>query len=319
MPPSRASDVPDALAERDRRRGTFEPPAGGLLDRLIRRDRSSDSTTLRPRAGITSCSLSAARAAAIAVPMLKERRLVGAIVIYRQEVRPFTDKQIELVHQFRRPGRHRDREHAPAQRAAPAHRRSHRGAGAADRDLGGAQGHLQLAGRAQAGVPGHAGERGAHLRGQVRRADLDRRMAMSRAAAHATARLPHLSANRRETAIRPGRDTRTARGHATRQALSIFDDSRMTRRRRHTRRANGSAAPAPFWRVPMLKDNELIGVYHHLSPEVRPFTDKQIELVRTSPRRPSSRSRTRACSTSCASAPTNSPKRWSSRPRPRRC
>jgi GAF domain-containing protein len=36
----------------------------------------------------------------LAVPMLKEDVLVGAIVIYRQEVRPFTDKQIALVTNF---------------------------------------------------------------------------------------------------------------------------------------------------------------------------------------------------------------------------
>ena len=34
------------------------------------------------------------------VPMLKENTLVGTIAIYRQEVRPFTDKQIELVRNF---------------------------------------------------------------------------------------------------------------------------------------------------------------------------------------------------------------------------
>src|SRR5207244_2105802 len=34
------------------------------------------------------------------VPMLKDDDLLGAIAIYRQEVRPFTDKHIELVSNF---------------------------------------------------------------------------------------------------------------------------------------------------------------------------------------------------------------------------
>jgi GAF domain-containing protein len=36
----------------------------------------------------------------IGVPMLKDDKVIGAIIIYRQEVRPFTNKQIELVKNF---------------------------------------------------------------------------------------------------------------------------------------------------------------------------------------------------------------------------
>src|SRR5262249_50544118 len=36
----------------------------------------------------------------VSVPMLKEGELVGAINLYRQEVRPFSDKQIKMVQKF---------------------------------------------------------------------------------------------------------------------------------------------------------------------------------------------------------------------------
>src|SRR5262249_45020977 len=36
----------------------------------------------------------------LAVPMLKDDGLIGAFVVSRKDVRPFTDKQIALVHNF---------------------------------------------------------------------------------------------------------------------------------------------------------------------------------------------------------------------------
>jgi two-component system, NtrC family, sensor kinase len=49
--------------------------------------------------GLKFVKLAGARTV-LAVPMVKESELVGAIIIYRQEVLPFTDKQIELVQNF---------------------------------------------------------------------------------------------------------------------------------------------------------------------------------------------------------------------------
>ena len=48
---------------------------------------------------VTAVELGGIRTLA-AIPMLKDNELIGALTIYRQEVRPFTEKQIELVQNF---------------------------------------------------------------------------------------------------------------------------------------------------------------------------------------------------------------------------
>jgi two-component system, NtrC family, sensor kinase len=53
----------------------------------------------REPARVAAVEIAGARAF-LAVPMLKEDRLIGAIAIYRQEVRPFSDIQIEMARTF---------------------------------------------------------------------------------------------------------------------------------------------------------------------------------------------------------------------------
>ena len=92
--------VPSALAELQKKRGPYLPESGTLLDRVLqtRKVAHSPDYAAEPIPG-NAAKLGGARST-VAVPMLKDSELVGAIIIYRQEVKPFTDKQIELVKNF---------------------------------------------------------------------------------------------------------------------------------------------------------------------------------------------------------------------------
>ena len=99
--PVTSLDVPPAFAEFiERTQGSFTPEPGRLFGQLAE---TKKVVHVLDRAAETILSPSARYGGArssIAVPMLKENELVGAFFIYRTEVLRFTDKQIELVENF---------------------------------------------------------------------------------------------------------------------------------------------------------------------------------------------------------------------------
>ena len=222
------------------------------------------------RTGVVS--LAGARTV-LAVPMLKENELVGAIVIYRQEVRPFTDKQIALVQNFAAQAviaientrlLNELRQSLEQQTAT------------ADvlRVISSSPGELEPVFQnlldnstrlcaADFGLMVHYNGSTFQLMAQLG-ADQD-----------------YLEYLRREP-FRPGPETLTGRVLQTRGPVQIEDFAKskgyldrdplvvVAVERGGVRTTMG---------VPMLRENELIGVISIYRKEVRPFTDKQIELL----------------------------------------
>jgi len=74
-------------------RGRNQPMPGSHLDRVMRTKRVSHTADYAAE-GVASpaVTLGGARST-VDVPMLKDNELIGVMSIYRQEVRPFTNKQ----------------------------------------------------------------------------------------------------------------------------------------------------------------------------------------------------------------------------------
>jgi GAF domain-containing protein len=92
--------VPPAYAEYLRQRGSFLPTAGAPLDRLLQTKELVQSTDASIERNPGPAAQYGGARSLIGVPMRRENELVGAFIIYRTEVRPFTDKQIELATNF---------------------------------------------------------------------------------------------------------------------------------------------------------------------------------------------------------------------------
>jgi GAF domain-containing protein len=208
------------------------------------------------------------------VPMFKESEPVGVIAIYRKEVLPFTEKQIELVQNFAAQAviaientrlLSELRESLQQQTAT------------ADvlKVISSSQGELTPVFEAilenavricEAGFANlwlHDGK------------DL-------KAAAIYGAPPEYRDLLQNQIKVRPGAGTPVAGVIETKQAVQMDDLAESEAYRRGDPVVVASvkiAGTRSLVGVPMLKDNELVGVIAVYRQEVRPFTDKQIELV----------------------------------------
>jgi adenylate cyclase len=217
----------------------------------------------------------------LAVPMLKEKELIGAFTLLRQEIRPFTDKQIELVKNFAAQAviaienvrllnelrqRTTDLSEALEEQTATSE---------VLQVISSSPGDLE---------PVFATMLENAVRicdakfGNIHRWDGE---AMHIVAAHNTP--PAFVEARKRLANRPGLKTPSRRMVANKMVVHVADlaaeQAYVEERDPVTASAVELGGVRTMLAVPMLKEKELIGAFILMRQEVRPFTDKQIALV----------------------------------------
>ena len=211
----------------------------------------------------------------VVVPMLKDDMLIGVIVIYRQEVRPFTDKQIELVQNFAAQAviaientrLLNELRQSLEQQTATAEVLSVISSSPGDLEPV-FQAMLENATRicgAKFGVlwqtEGH-GFRSVAIHGMPP---------------------TYTSVREREPVIYPGPEVPLARLAVSKQVLQIEDirnDESYIKGFRPIVNLADNGGARTLLMVPMLRENELVGVLAIFRQEMTLFTDKQIELVK---------------------------------------
>ena len=277
--PAALSHAPQVYGDFVWSRGQFFPQTGNGLDRVLQTKTVVHSIDEAAEPVPTNSARLAGARSQVLVPMLKEGNLAGAIAIYRQEVRPFSNKQIELVKNF-------------AAQAVIAIENA--------RLLGELRESLQEQTATSevlqviSSSPGDLEpvfasmlEKAVHICdanfGNIYRWDGD---ALHLVASHNTppafaearSRSPHQPAELSANALVsvPGRMVRTK---STIHVADLAADEAYIERYPQTVAAVELGGVRTFLSVPMLKEGDLIGAFALSRQEVRPFTDKQIALV----------------------------------------
>jgi two-component system, NtrC family, sensor kinase len=265
--------TPAALIEFQHERGPFKPDVNGNFARCLKTKAVVHvvDEAAEPLPG--AATVYGGARSIVHVPMLKENEAVGEIVIYRQEVRPFTDKQIELVQNFA----------AQAVIAIENTRllnelRESLGQQTATSELlqviSSSPGELQPVFEA---LLGNATRICQANFGTLYLAEGD----LYRTAATHNAPPAFVEARRYDPMVRATGNTPLARIAAAKQALQVADVAgdpayQVDAQRRKFVELAGARSTVY---VPMLKDDALVGVITIFRQEVRPFTEKQIELL----------------------------------------
>ena len=219
----------------------------------------------------------------LAVPMLAGGSLIGVIIIYRQEVRPFTDKQIELVRNFAAQAviaiENARLLNELRQRTDNLSEALEQQTATSDvlQVISNSPGELELVFQIMLENAVRICEANFGIL-WLREGDGFRSVALHN--------LPSAYAEQRqrEPVIQAGAGTGLGRVARTKQVIHVAD---VRAERAYVERdpLRVSTVELGGYRtvldVPMLKDEELVGVITIYRQEVRPFTDKQIELLRS--------------------------------------
>jgi len=277
-----AHNVPPAFAQ-TRRRSLLYPAPGGFVAEAIRTKQmvqvadlaSTRAYAERQPTTVEGVELGGIRTA-VAVPMLKGNELIGMIVIYRQEVRPFTDKQIELVISFASQAViaiENTRLLSELRESLQQQTATSQVLGVISRSSGDLAPVFEtILANATRICEAKFGSMYLNEGGAVRI------VAMHNAP-------PSFAEERRRNPLIPP-DTTLGRILATKQTVQIADLQNATA---HINAPSGTtgaqlaklAGARTVVVVPMLKESELVGVIIIYRQEVRPFTDKQIALAKS--------------------------------------